>query len=418
MTGIPMKRRTLLSGALAAAALAVGPAAAQTVELEFPTWQAEEPGPADFWNEAVKAFEASHPGVKINKYQIPFKDYIDRTTVRFASKRPPDIVQLPTRNFAAFAQQGWLMPLDDLMAGTDIKQSYIPLQQEMVWEGKTQGVLLMAYGMVFFYNEKMLADAGVSVPKTPDDLLKAIKASTNSAAGTFGWGATTSEHPNIFVDWSTWATGLGASLFTKTGQYNLTDPKTVAAIDSFRQAVKSAPKGTSTETARQLFVDGKIAMMRDGPWVAALIAKAPDAVRPHLKVGAMPFPVVAGGTSNSIHIPVGLDPARQKLVWEFITMISRPDWQARYFKLVKAPSPRKDVASDAEVAKDPVLSLAMDAAGKAENLFPTAAAAQLGYAQIAKLVGEAGIRLVNTETPTETILKALQDELSRRVPIK
>ena len=418
MRSMSTSRRTLLAGALAATALTGMPALAQQVELEFPTWQAEEPGPADFWNEAVKAFEASHPGVKINKYQIPFKDYIDRTTVRFASKRPPDIVQLPTRNFAAFAQQGWLMPLDDLMAGTDIKQSYIPLQKEMEWEGKTQGVLLMAYGMVFFYNEKMLADAGVGVPKTPDELLKAIKATTDTAKGTFGWGATTAEHPNIFVDWATWATGLGASLFTPDGKYNLTDPKTVAAIDSFRQAVRNSPKGTSTETARQLFIDGKIAMMRDGPWVAALIAKAPDAVRPSLKVGPMPFPVVAGGTSNSIHIPVGLDPAKQKLVWEFITMITRPEWQAKYFQLVKAPSPRKDVAQNPEIAKDPMLALALAAAARAENLFPTSGAAQLGYAQIAKLVGEGGIRLVNSETPTETVLKALQDELSRRVPLK
>jgi ABC-type glycerol-3-phosphate transport system substrate-binding protein len=33
--------------------------------------------------------------------------------------------------------------------------------------------------------------------------------------------------------------------------------------------VKNAPKGTSSEQARQLFVDGKIAMLRDGPWVNA-----------------------------------------------------------------------------------------------------------------------------------------------------
>ncbi len=411
-----MKRRTFLAAALAASL--AGPVAAQTVELEFPTWQAEEPGPADFWNEAVKAFEAANPGVRINKYQIPFKDYIDRTTVRFASKRPPDIVHLPTRNFPAFAKQGWLDDIDDFVKSSGIEAAYIPLQKEMVWEGKSRGVLLMAYGMVFFYNEKMLADAGVGVPKTPDDLLKAIKATTDPAKGVFGWGATTAEHPNIFVDWSTWATGLGASLFKPDGTYNLTDPKTVAAIESFRGAARNAPKGTSTETARQLFVDGKIAMMRDGPWVSALFAKAPDSVKPHLRVGLMPFPVTAGGTSNSIHVPAGIDPAKRKLVLGFIDMISKPEWQAKYFKLVKSPSPRKDVASDPAVASDPMLATALAAASKAENLFPTAPAAQLGYAQIAKLVGEGGIRLVNTETPTEQILKQLQDELERRVPLK
>ena len=73
-------------------------------------------------------------------------------------------------------------------------------------------------------------------------------------------------------------TGEGASLF-KGGQYNFTDPAVIRAIDKFRVAIKSAPKGTSSEQARQLFIDGKIAMLRDGPWVAAAIKKAPDATR-------------------------------------------------------------------------------------------------------------------------------------------
>lgn len=414
--GTMIKRRTLLAGAFCAGFIVQ--AQAQTIELEFPTWQAEEPGVAEFWNEAVKSFEAKNPGVKINKYQIPFKDYIDKTTVRFASKRPPDILQLPTRSFAAFAKQGWLDDMDDVIKANGIDAAYIPLQKEMVWEGKARGMLLMAYGMVFYYNEKMLGDAGVTLPKTPDELLKAIKATTDPSKGQFGWGATTAEHPNIYVDWASWVTGLGGSLFKPDGSYNLTDPKTVEAMDSFRNAVKNAPRGTSTETARQLFVDGKIAMMRDGPWVAALFAKAPEQVKPHLKVAQMPFPVVAGGTSNSLHIPVGLDPNKRKLVAEFIGMLSRPEWQIKYFQLVKSPPPRKDIANEASFKNDPILANALLAANKADNLFPTVPAAQIGYAQIAKLIGEAGMRLINTETPTAQVLKQAQDELERRVPLK
>ena len=69
-------------------------------------------------------------------------------------------------------------------------------------------------------------------------------------------------------------TGEGASLF-KGGQYNFTDPAVVRAIDKFRAAVKNAPKGTSSEQARQLFIDGKVAMLRDGPWVAARSRRRP-----------------------------------------------------------------------------------------------------------------------------------------------
>ena len=38
--------------------------------------------------------------------------------------------------------------------------------------------------------------------------------------------------------------------------------------------------------------------------------------------------------------------------------------------------------------------------------------------KIARMVGEAGIRLVNSDRPTDAILKELQDQLNRRAPLK
>jgi multiple sugar transport system substrate-binding protein len=387
------------------------------LELEFPTWQAEEPGYAEFWTEAVKAFEQSHPNVKINKYQVPFREFIDKMTVRFAAGNPPQVAHLPTRNLPSFAAQGWLMPLDDLIAKTDIRATYTKMAEEMVWNGKTQGVLLMGYGMMFFYNERILKEAGVAVPTTEEELLKAIQAATNVNKGLFGWGTTTTDHPQIYVDWASWATGLGVS-FYKEHQYSFTDPAVVRAIDRFRVAAKHAPKGTSTEAMRQLFVDGKIAMLRDGPWVGAMLKKAPEDVRPFLKMGLLPFPHNPGGTSNSIHIPAKIDPERKQLVWEFIQLLTIPEWQAKYMLLTRSPAPRRNALSERQQAEQPELTLVAKSVSSAVNLFPEIPAARTNYNQIAKLVGEAGIRLVNSDRPTADILKDLQAELVRRVPLK
>lgn len=412
-------RLKILAGALLSLALGVGAAHAQAkIELDFPSWQAEEPGPAEFWTEAAKAFEAAHPGVTIKKYQVPFREYVDKLTVRFAGGNPPDIVHLPIRNFASFASQGWLKPIDDLIAKTDIQQSFSPLQSELQWNGRTEGVLLLGYGMLLYYNEAMLKEAGLDVPKTPEELVKAIQTITKPDTGIFGWGATTAEHPNIFVDWASWATGSGASLFTKEGAYNFTAPEVVKAIDQFRIAVKNAPKGVSSEAMRQLFLDGKIAMLRDGAFFSSQLKTAPEATRANLKAAMMPFPVIPGGTSNSIHIPAKLDAQRAQLVWEFIQMIATPEWQEKYTKAIKVPAPRKG-ALTADMAKsDPLIALAAKASEVAVNIFPTTDAARTNYNQIAKMVGEAGIRLVNSDRPTEAVLKELQDQLNRRVPLK
>jgi multiple sugar transport system substrate-binding protein len=404
--------------ALACAAFAQGAAAqAKTVELEFPTWQAEEPGLADYWTELIKAFEAKNPGVKVKKQQIPFREYVDKLTVRFAGNNPPDIVHLPSRNFLAFASQGWLAPLDDYLNDTDVKATYTRMNDEMLYNGKYHGVLLMAYGMMFYYNDKLLADAKVAVPKTDDELLKAIAATTDANAGRFGWGAPTTEHPNLVVEIGTWATGEGASLF-KSGQYNFTDPAVVKAVDKFRAAVKNAPKGVSSEQARQLFIDGKVAMLRDGPWVAAALKKAPEATRANLKMGMVPFATIPGGTSNSLHMPAKLDAEKRKYVWEFIKLTTTPEWQAKYTLLSASPAPRRNALPASELAQRPDLAMINKAAAEAVNLFPESVPVRENYNEYAKVFSEAGMKLINSDRPTADILKDLQAELTKRVPLK
>ena len=109
-----LTRRAVTGGLAAAGLLAAGRGArAEDVELDFPTWQAEETGTGPFWTAVSQAFEAANPGVRIKKYAVPLREYVDKMTTRFAAGQPPDIVHLPTRSVAAYAAQGWLLPLDD-----------------------------------------------------------------------------------------------------------------------------------------------------------------------------------------------------------------------------------------------------------------------------------------------------------------
>jgi len=287
----------------------------------------------------------------------------------------------------------------------------------MLYNGKSYGVLMMGYGMMFYYNDKMLADAKVAVPKTSDELLKAIASTTDVNAGRFGYGAPTNEHPNVFVEVGTWVTGEGASLF-KGNQYNFTDPAVIRAVDKFRTAVKSAPKGTSSEQARQLFIDGKIAMIRDGPWVNAQLKKAPEATRAQLKMGMMPFASIPGGTSNSLSMPAKLDAEKKKLVWDFIKMTTTAEWQQKFTLLTSSPAPRRNSLTATEMNAHPDLALVNKAAGEAVNLFPESVPVRENYNEFAKIFVEYGMKLMNTDRPTADIMKDLQAEMTKRIPLK
>jgi len=411
----PIVKLTAALGAAFALGSATLPAHAQTV-LEFPTWQAEEPGISTWWKNLIAAYEKKYPDVKINLQQIPFAQYVKQMTVRFAAGTPPDIVHLPARDFASFADQGWLDPLDARLKTSDIPANWPPLQSDMQWDGKTQGVLLMGYGGMLFYNEKLLKDAGVAVPKTGDEWLAAMKATTVPDKGQFGLSTITAEHPNMVVEMASWVIGSGAD-WLKGGRYNFSDPAVIKAIDNWRASVGYAPKGTNSATARQLFIDGKTTFLRDGPWVWGAVEKSPADVKPNLKVGALPFPIVPGGASNSIHIAAKTDAKKKEAVWNFIVMAASPEWQ-RAYGLTGSPAPRKNALSAADLAAHPHLKIINEEAGKAQNLFPSVPAVRAGYNDFATQVTKAAMRMISTQEPTAKVLADLQKELERAVPLK
>jgi multiple sugar transport system substrate-binding protein len=415
-----ISRRALLGTSLMGAALTapavLRTAAAQTpVKLDFPSWQVTEPGLGDWWRKVNAAFEQQNPGVTIDFVQIPFPQYVASLTTRFAAGSAPDIVHLPSRNFAQFAAQGWLAPIDDVLDSINVKANWTPLQSEMNWKGKGEGLLLMGYAMMLFYNEAMLQQAKLTLPRTPVQFLTAIAKLTDRSKGLFGIADATVEHPNVTVAAATWVYGEGQD-WLKGGKWSFTDPGVIRAIENYRTAMRYAPPGMTTEAARPLFLQGKAAFWRDGPWFSASLSGAPAAVRPNLKMTMMPFPKVPGGTSNSLHMPVGLDDRKRKLVADFMRLIATPEMQRQY-ALSGSPAPRKNVLLPADIKADPYLELAAHATAEATNIFPVIDAVRENYNAFSRDVTSACIRLQSSDDKTAGVLAALQQKLMKDVPV-
>jgi multiple sugar transport system substrate-binding protein len=407
----------MLAAALFALAFALVPvASAQVVTLDFPCWQAEEPGFAEWWKGLIADYESKHPGVRIKLYSLPFASYVNQLTVRFAGENPPDILLLPTRNFASFASQGWLEPLDSELKASDIPGHWSKLQSEMNWNGKTYGVLLLPYGNLLYYNERMLHDANVKVPATPTQWLEAMAKTTHRDQGVFGLVTTTAEHPNMFIDAATWVLGEKQD-WLKGDKYSFTDPGVIAAMEQFRKSLSYAPPGTSSTLARQLFIEGKAAFLRDGPWVWATLQKAKPEIRASLRMAPLPFPVVTGGASNGLHIPARLDAQKKKLVWEFILLAASPTWQVKYVQLTGSPAGRVGMISPAQAKADPHLAAIIQAADEAQNLFPQQATLRENFNEFATLFSRAVVRMQASSEPTATILAHLQKELVAAIPL-
>jgi multiple sugar transport system substrate-binding protein len=395
-------------------------AATPKITLEFPSWQAIEPGFSDWWKELIAEFESTHPGVTIKLDQIPITRYVDTLVTRFAAGNPPDIVHIPTRNASILINNGWLEPLQNRL-GPDFRDAWTPLQSYLELNGDTYGVLLLGFGYVLYYNEKMFDDAGISIPKTADELMNTAKALTRDTDGDgiidqYGVGLSNNTHPSTFIEATRFIIGSGGH-WSVDGKLALDSDAVVNGLTMFGELVRNnySPLGVGDEMRRQMFLEGKVAMIMDGPWVLAMRENAAPEVKPHIKVAPMPFPYVTGGVSNSIHLPVGISDDRKELVWDFISLVLEPKWQSRYAELTASPPPRKDGVSEEIYDKIPEMHVFTAEAARAFNYIPPGF--ESDYDLFSKIATDKIIQYSTTDEPIDILLKELERELKLEIGI-
>lgn len=413
-----MLRKLLVAGGLSLltlGSLSSGTNAATTINLT--NWQGEEPGFKDWWNGVIAAFEEANPDVKINVQNIPFKDYVSQLTVRMASGRPPELLTLPIDGFATFAPQGWLSDLGDLIEGTPITSNWSDLQSEMVWEGKTEGVLLGSHSFMLFYNESLLQKAGLTPPTSFDDFATAVSKATDRDAGIFGIAAVTTEHPTLTVDLLRYADWQGHPLI-KDGRYNLTDPGVIAAVENYRKIVGgNAALGNNSTVARQLFTEGKAAFFIDGPFFNSALEKSPPEVRPHLKMMKTPFTPVLGSVSHGIHLAEGLDADQRDKAWSFVKFLAQPEWQQKYTQLTWGASGQRNPLTPDMAAQSPVLKVINDSVIGVSPLVPRVAKIRANSGEFYAITQRAALQVISTEQPVADIMAATQEALEKAIPL-
>ena len=163
-----------------------------------------------------------------------------------------------------------------------------------------------------WYNKLLLADNGIAVPSTWDDLssgaakLHAAGIQPFSASGEQGWPITRLISGYIFRD-------LGPDALQKVadGDAKLTDPEYVAAAQAiadlgadgyFGQGVGSIDYDTAFNT----FLTGKAAFFYMGSWALANFADESANQIGSDNIGFMPFPDVAGGAGDSSQTPANV----------------------------------------------------------------------------------------------------------------
>lgn len=262
--------------------------------------------------EAIEAiiadFNASQDEVVVSGISSP--DFQKQLTSLSASKGSFDISDHFGNAVGSWASKGILEPLDDYLAenGVDPAEFAPASIEQLSYDGKIYSLPIAVHTFQLLYNKTLLAEAGVEVPTTMDELAAAIKATTKVAAdGSITQLGLGDPSP------STTITTLGYAFggdWDADGAPSPTDKGNVEALQWYLDNVVT-PVGADKlaafksgvgeyMSAQDPFYTGKYAFVIDGEWRALNIpTTAPD-----LDWGVTAIPYVTSALADTTQLTV------------------------------------------------------------------------------------------------------------------
>ncbi len=249
--------------------------AAEPVTITYANWNLGTAEENNLERQMIKAFEESHPNVKIQiDDTIDYGKYEDSLTAAAAAGKLPDVLMLTRIPFAL--SNDWLYNLNEFTANdSDWANLPKPLEQATHYGS---GVYAVPAGMFFFgyyVNDDIFTKENVqplSFSPTWDQFMAAVKATNNPKDGIVGL-AEEVQLPEFYpssvnpkLGWYTW----------DGEKYNLNDPSFVEAIKKARELFqgKYVYDSLTDEQKKQynagwfgdVWNQGKIAIRWDGTW--------------------------------------------------------------------------------------------------------------------------------------------------------
>lgn len=241
---------------------------------------------------------------------IPGADYQAKLNTVINTPQAPDVFfNWGGGSIQPYVKSDLLLPLDDMIAADPaLKSSFLPsVFNTAVIDGKSYGIPMRGtQPVLLFHNKKVLADAGLSVPKTWDDLLSAVQVLKGKGITPFALGGG-DQWPTLMWYEYVFDRVAGPELFRKAlsgdrSAWESADAR--KALGMLKQLVDAGAFGSNFDSVKftdggspALLAKGKAAFELMGSWEYATQRDAdPDFTRN--KLGYSSFPAVAGGKGD------------------------------------------------------------------------------------------------------------------------
>ncbi|CAM5741291.1 putative binding protein [Streptomyces afghaniensis 772] [Streptomyces afghaniensis] len=252
-----------------------------------------------YWDGLVEEYEADHPGVKIDVSVYSWNDVDRKVREMVAAGDPPDMAQIGA--YADYAAQNQLYKADDLLS--------IPVQADFVGQlasaGQVKGV---QYGMPFasstrvlFYNKTLFAKAGITPPKTWDDLAddaEALKDEGVKYPYALPLGPEEAQAETM-----QWMLSGGGGYADTVGSYGIDSPENIDTFSWLKNELVGkdltgpvAPGELNRAAAFAAFAKGEVGMLNGHPSLMKIAAKN------GVEYGMVPTPGKEGTSKSTLGV--------------------------------------------------------------------------------------------------------------------
>lgn len=275
----------------------------------------------------IEQFQNDHENIQLEIQAIPPDGYRQRLkTVAAANELPDVFIMHPGTIAKEFSSAGVIQPLDDLLnKHADWKDGYLPNSfDDFTFDGKIYSApMSLSPTSILYYNKKILADNGLSVPTTWEELLHAVEVlnSKNIIPIALGNKAPWLAQSSILSSLADRVTGT--EWFNKAVLQDgakFTDPEFVEALSYMQElamvgAFQEGFNAIDTTQMEQLYAQGKAAMMIEGGWaVTNLVASASEDILANTGVAILPSIPNGKGDPNTVSGAIGVGPAMSSKV--------------------------------------------------------------------------------------------------------
>jgi multiple sugar transport system substrate-binding protein len=349
-----------------------------------------------YWQGVIQDFEAQNPDIQVNLYIFTWDEGQKKIADMVAQGKPPTLARVATRWIPEYVAAGLLEPVDAYMSA-EFRSQFIPLliNEGSQYEGRTFGLPITVSSRALYYNKALFKQAGLTTPPENWTELKnaatAIHALGSDKYG-FGIQAIQGKQPEASTYFYYFLWGNGGNILTADGtRAAFNGPEGVEALTFLKDMIDSGltqpnPTVSPTEFPRKdmetAFVEGKLAMVITGPWLAARLAKeAPDL---EYGLSAIPYQTTPTTLAAQDTLILFKQAANKEAAWKFVEFLYADDYRLKY-ALGDGVLPEKiSVAENSQITENPAYSFFMEKlpTGKFEPL-------NVKSADISKVVAEA-----------------------------